>query len=245
MSKSNPVSGIRVAAQLAEHAREIRALSRRAIGGILEIGRRLVEAKALAGHGGWLSWLEREFGWSERTARNYMAAAERFKSATIADLDIDLRALYRLASPSTPAEVVEEVIARGRAGETITRRTVIEAEAERAVRVHYVSEPRPAPTVLVPYYVPVDQPEPVVRTIRYVTSEAEDPATRRIRAVAREVRRNLSAIADALAIHQIGEIITLWDDDDRERVRKGVEAVDQLKVALDRDNIVRFPDKPN
>jgi hypothetical protein len=60
------------------------------------------------------------------------------------------------------------------------------------------------------------------------------------------IRRSLSAIADALAVHQIGAIIAAWDDDDRERVHKGIEAVDKLKAALDAAaNVIRFPDRPN
>jgi hypothetical protein len=31
---------------------------------LIEIGRRLIDAKAIAGHGNWLSWLDREFGTS-------------------------------------------------------------------------------------------------------------------------------------------------------------------------------------
>jgi hypothetical protein len=71
------------------------ALGKRAVHDIIEIGRRLIEE--LAGHGNWLPWLEREFGWSEQTARNYMAVAERFKSPTVGDLLIDASALYLLA----------------------------------------------------------------------------------------------------------------------------------------------------
>ena len=43
---------------LAEHAAVIRALGKRVVGDIIEIGRRLTEAKRLAGHGGWLPWLD-------------------------------------------------------------------------------------------------------------------------------------------------------------------------------------------
>jgi Protein of unknown function (DUF3102) len=91
------------------------ALGKRAVADIIEIGRRLIEAKAIAGHGGWELWLEREFGWGDTTARNFMNVAHLMsKSATVADLSIDVRGLYRLAAPSTPAEVVEAVAdARG------------------------------------------------------------------------------------------------------------------------------------
>jgi hypothetical protein len=257
---SNPSSP---STKLVAHAEAIRALGRRAIADIIQIGEHLVDAKAIVGHGGWLAWLEREFGWAERTARNYMRAAElAAKSATVADLDIDAGALYLLAARSTPLEVVAEVAALGRRivhedvasrirhdddyAQVRATRSGAADEAPTAREVHYISAPSAAPTVLVPYYVPADQPAPEVRTITYTREEAEDPATRRIRAAAGEVRWNIRAIADALAVHQIGAIIAAWDDDERERVRKGIEAVDKLKAALDAaPNVIRFPDRPN
>src|SRR5262249_51951563 len=53
---------------LIEHADAIRQLGKRVVSDVVEIGRRLTEAKEIAGHGNWLSWLEREFGWSPSTA---------------------------------------------------------------------------------------------------------------------------------------------------------------------------------
>jgi Protein of unknown function (DUF3102) len=74
----------RADAQLAEHANTIRRLHKRAVGDIIEIGRHLIEAKKLAGHGHWLPWLEREFGWKEQSARNFMNVADlAAKSPTV------------------------------------------------------------------------------------------------------------------------------------------------------------------
>ena len=81
----------------------IRALGRRVVADVVEIGRRLSACRIKVGHGNWLSWLDREFGWSERTARNFMRVTDlAMKSATVADLDIPMRGLYLLAAPSTP-----------------------------------------------------------------------------------------------------------------------------------------------
>ena len=135
-SNSNSASRSNFDAQLAEHANEIRRLGQRAVGDIVEIGWRLIAAKELCGHGNWLSWLEREFGWAERTARNFMSAAElAAKSAIVADLNIDLGALYRLAAPSTPAEVVAKVVARGeRRGDYLRDRRGNIGRASDAIR---------------------------------------------------------------------------------------------------------------
>ena len=115
-----------VDAELATLAYEIRKVGKRAVG---EIGEHLIKAKALAGYGNWLPWLKREFGWSERTARNYMAVAERSRSATIADLNIDATAFLQLTAPSTPAEVVAEIVKDSALGKKITVKVVTKAKA--------------------------------------------------------------------------------------------------------------------
>ena len=61
---------------LAQNAQEIRKLGKRASADVIEIGRRLTEMKKLCGHGNWLPWLEREFGWTDRHALNYTRAYE-------------------------------------------------------------------------------------------------------------------------------------------------------------------------
>jgi hypothetical protein len=97
--------------RLAEHAEVIRALGKRAVHDIIEIGRRLIEAKELAGHGGWLPWLEREFGWDERTAQRFISVG--VKSDKLSDLNVPVSGLYLLAAPSTPDEVIDAVAERG------------------------------------------------------------------------------------------------------------------------------------
>jgi Protein of unknown function (DUF3102) len=106
---------------LAANAASIRKLGTRVIGDVIEIGRRLSDCKQLVGHGYWLPWLKEEFRWSERTARNFIRAYEFAKanSATIADLAIDISSLYLLAAPSTPEDVLAEVLRRMDLGESL------------------------------------------------------------------------------------------------------------------------------
>jgi hypothetical protein len=105
---------------LAEHAAEIRKLGKQTVENVIEIGRRLAECKKLVGHGAWLPWLEREFGWSDRTALNFMRVAELSKSETVSNLNLPVKALYLLAAPSTPTEARDEIIERVQGGSTIT-----------------------------------------------------------------------------------------------------------------------------
>jgi hypothetical protein len=37
--------------------------------------------------GNWLAWLDREFGWHENTARNYIRVAEAFKPTMLVDFN--------------------------------------------------------------------------------------------------------------------------------------------------------------
>jgi ParB-like chromosome segregation protein Spo0J len=111
---------------LAEHAAVIRALGKRVIGDVIEMGRRLSDAKKIACHGGWLPWLDREFGWSDDTARKLMQVSELAESRNLRDLSLPISGLYLLAAPSTPEEARQEVIERVENGERMSVKDVKE-----------------------------------------------------------------------------------------------------------------------
>lgn len=105
---------------LAQHAEVIRALGKRMVRDVIEIGRRLTDAKELAGHGNWLPWLDREFGWADETAFRFIRVAELSKQIPqVVDFDLPVSALYLLAAPSTSDEAREEVIGRAESGERL------------------------------------------------------------------------------------------------------------------------------
>lgn len=53
----------------------------------IEIGKRLIAAKEIVGHGNFSKWLEDNFNLKQRMANNFMACAERFaNSQSIANL---------------------------------------------------------------------------------------------------------------------------------------------------------------
>jgi hypothetical protein len=98
--------------QLAEHAEEIRKLARRTAGDLVEIGQRLCEAKKIAGHGLWLTWLRDELGMTPRAAQRLMSVASLAgKYDIVSHLDLSARLLYLLAARSTPSEVVAATLA--------------------------------------------------------------------------------------------------------------------------------------
>jgi Protein of unknown function (DUF3102) len=106
-------------ATLSKHAAAIRGLGCRIVTDAIDIGCRLSECKRLAGHGRWLPWLEREFGWTDDTALNFMRAHELAKSRNFRDLSLPVSALYLLAAPSTPDAARDEIIERAKAGEAM------------------------------------------------------------------------------------------------------------------------------
>lgn len=106
--------GVRVSAE------RIRQLVKRSLDDIVEIGAELISVKQTLPHGLFGPWLDCEFGWKERSARNFMNVAERFKSASVADLEVDLTAAYLLAAPSTLERARSVAIDRAENGEHIT-----------------------------------------------------------------------------------------------------------------------------
>jgi hypothetical protein len=98
----------------------IRQLVRRSLNDVVEIGAELISVKQTLPHGHFLPWLHTEFGWRERSARNFMNVAIRFKSARVADLEMDVTAAYLLAAPSTPERARTLALERSENGEHIT-----------------------------------------------------------------------------------------------------------------------------
>lgn len=120
----------------AAQAEVIRALGKRMCGDIVEIGRRLIAVKERVGHGNWLNWLADEFGWSDRTARKFMDAADRFGSLKLepgSDLQIDASALYLLSREKVPEEVRAEAVEKAEAGEHLTKEAAERLIADRVV----------------------------------------------------------------------------------------------------------------
>lgn len=100
---------------------EIRNRLNRTTQDIIDVGEQLTLVKNRLDHGQFGKWLTVEFAWSDRTARNFMSAYERFKSETVSDLALEATALYKLAAPSTPDAAVAEALARARDGEVISK----------------------------------------------------------------------------------------------------------------------------
>src|SRR5262245_55723453 len=110
---------------------EIKALLGRTAQDLVLIGEKLQAVKEQLAHGQWLTWLRREFDWSEQTARDMMHVATRFKNTNVVDLRFDVSSLKLLAAPSTPPAAAEEALARAQQGEAISH-----ARAKALVNKH-------------------------------------------------------------------------------------------------------------
>lgn len=114
---------------------EINFYKRQAGSAILEIGKRLVEAKEQLSHGEWLPWLEEKVAFSERSAQQYMRLWKEYgKSATVADLGVR-KALVLLALPESEREDFaaekHDVDGQEKTALEMTRKELEKAVAER------------------------------------------------------------------------------------------------------------------
>jgi len=111
---------------LAEHAAVIRALGKRVVGDVIEIGRRLTLCRDLLKEDrNWRPWLETEFRWSHQTAGRFIQVHELSqKRSNLDHLELPVSGLYLLAAPSTPDEARDAIIDRAQNGEALTHAQV-------------------------------------------------------------------------------------------------------------------------
>ncbi len=98
----------------------IKTRLRRTAEDVIEIGLALLRVQALLPEGSFEAWLRDEFEMSRRTAYNFMQVAQRFGSRRATVAQVGPKALYELAAPSTPDEIVAAVEAKVAAGELVT-----------------------------------------------------------------------------------------------------------------------------
>ena len=156
--------------QLAQDAaREIRARGKRVMQDTIDIGHYLLSVKEALPHGHFTQWIEAEFGWKERQARNFMNIAREFKTANFADLDIATSALGMLAAPSTPEEARVEALEAAKTDRVDTK------EAKRIIEKHKQGNtPAPAQPATTPDGAVITGRKKVVLTPRPDTADAAD-----------------------------------------------------------------------
>jgi hypothetical protein len=223
-------------AVLQHHADEIRSLAKRTVENVIEIGRLLTDAKERIPHGRWLSWLEREFGWSADTATNFMNVynlSKRPKFRKFRNLTrIAPSVLYALAR--APEEDAERIMERIERGERVPISQIREAKptvvaTERTDRV------------VVPYwYGPKAEGEPISlpappRQEHLPEITSEDIRRAHVPAAA---NRLIDELACEGADREICEkAVELVLDKRRRDYERFAQAVRQLAAALDRSKL--------
>ncbi len=107
------------ASQLQASAQAIRLMERNITADALRIGHELIIVKERLEHGAFQAWLSAEFAWSDRHARNYMAAAKQFYDKSEVISDLPLTTVCALAAPSTPEPVRANVIQKLEGGDAV------------------------------------------------------------------------------------------------------------------------------
>jgi rubrerythrin len=124
-----------IAERLRKQADRIRQKLRSTVSAIIHIGRDLIAAQEHLQRGQFCTWVERECGFTVRSAQNYMRAAEFAEDKNEIISHLSPTVIYALAAKSTPTEIVNDVVARVEAGEVIAETTIKtmlgEARSER------------------------------------------------------------------------------------------------------------------
>lgn len=160
---------IRTDVEAAGH--RIHELERRTSESIVEIGQHLIRVKQQLPHGAFLPWLTAEFGWSDRTARNFMQVAEVFGGKSEIISDFAPTALIALASPSTPEDVRIDLTHLAAIGQKVTVADVKHAIEEHKPQIVHVVTEDPEPRRPTMVTVTTDEPPP------FEEVDPSDPAT--------------------------------------------------------------------
>ncbi len=105
---------------------EIRERLKRSAQDIWEVGQRLAEVRSHLKYGQFEAWLTAEFGWSRRTAYNFINVYETFRDrANLSELNIATSALYLLSSPSISSEVRQQYIDQAQSGQRLNHKDIV------------------------------------------------------------------------------------------------------------------------
>lgn len=108
---------------------------------IIEVGKRLAQAKELVPHGEWQNWLKGNFNLSYRTAANFMACAERFSNVQSISLLGSTQMIAMLALPADETTAfIDSKAAEGNPVENMTIKTLREEVQQWKSKAEKVAE---------------------------------------------------------------------------------------------------------
>ena len=108
-------------------ALEIRYYSQQTALSIIEVGKRLIEAKKQVAHGEWENWLKGKVNFTRETASRFMKCAERYSNVTSISLLNPTQMITLLSLPESETEIfIEQKKAEGNPVEDMTVKTLRE-----------------------------------------------------------------------------------------------------------------------
>jgi hypothetical protein len=147
---------------------EIRERLRRSAQDIWEVGQRLADVRIHLKYGQFESWLKAEFGWSRRTAYNFINVYETFRDRTnLSQVNIATSALYLLASPSISPEVRQQYLDQAQSGQRLNHKDLVKQIQQEKSEALSTGVELPQPWL--------DQPE-IIRLIPQSAPIAPEPA---------------------------------------------------------------------
>ncbi|MEM0980882.1 MAG: DUF3102 domain-containing protein [Cyanobacteria bacterium P01_H01_bin.58] len=164
-----------------QHTGEIRKRLRRSAQDVWEIGQRLADVRSRLKYGQFLAWLKAEFGWSQRTAYNFINVYETFgeRFANLAKVDIATSVLYQLASPSVSEELRTQVLNSAASGAKVTNKA-LKSAIKQSKQPEADAQPSVLPEAQAPPKEPSAKPEIVAiipKTPHGIKTSQDTPAS--------------------------------------------------------------------
>ncbi len=94
----------------------------------IAVGRELIAAKSMVGHGNWSDWLKENFEWTQQTANNFMRIAERFGSGKLKNVFQFQRSQLQALLSLPVGEEQEFVDAQAEAGKPVVEQSAREVQ---------------------------------------------------------------------------------------------------------------------
>lgn len=161
---------------------EIKERLRRTAQDVWEVGQKLVEVRSQLEYGQFEVWLSAEFGWSRRTAYNFINVYETFgESTNFAQLDIATSALYKLAAPSTPESIRHEFLDKAEQGQKITHKQINQAlKIKKTSSILAKSQPISLPSTKILQVIPKDSSELELKRLKDNLTHQPKPSSQSV-----------------------------------------------------------------
>jgi hypothetical protein len=169
---------------------EIRERLQRSAQDIWEVGQRLADVRAHLKYGQFEAWLKAEFGWSRRTAYNFINVYETFRDRTnLAQVNIATSALYLLASPSIPSDLRQQYLEQAQSGQRLNHKDIVKQIRQNKAKSSLEAGEQVSPTSSW-----TDKPE-IVRVIPQTTTVLEPALTLEVSSVTLPAKKTTDELA--------------------------------------------------